>query len=320
MRFIVYGAGAIGGLVGALMTEGGMDVTLIARGRHAEAMKARGLTVENADGARRIDVNVVSDADSARIGSGDAVLLAVKSQDTTTALEALRTAAPPDVAVACLQNGVDNERSALRSFALVYAVCVMCPATHLEPGVVQQNSFPVPGILDVGRYPAGVDDISEAITSGLRSGGFVSESRPDLMRWKYRKLIMNLANSVEALCGGRFGTDPVSIRAREEGEACLRVAGVAVASEEEDRQRRGDILTIRDIAGRRRPGGSSWQSMQRSTGRIETDWLNGEISLLGRLHGFPTPVNDRLVRVAREAATHQVPPGSMTPEELAALI
>jgi 2-dehydropantoate 2-reductase len=320
MRFIVYGAGAVGGLTGALMAEGGEDVVLIARGAHAEAIAASGLTVETAEGSRRIDVPVAGDPEAARIGRGDAVLLGMKSQDTPAALDALRRAAPASVAVACLQNGVDNERAALRLFPYVYAVCVMCPATHLEPGVVQQNSVPTPGMLDVGRYPSGTDEGAAAIAAGFRAGRFESVERPDIMRWKYRKLLMNLANSVDALCGGTFGSDSISRLAREEGEACLRAAGIDFASEQEDRDRRGRILQIRDIAGRPRPGGSSWQSMQRGTGRIETDWMNGEISLLGRLHGVPTPVNDLLDRLAWEAAERRDPPGTMTPEQIEALL
>ncbi|MDA8045620.1 MAG: 2-dehydropantoate 2-reductase [Actinomycetota bacterium] len=320
MRFIVYGAGAVGGLAGALMAEGGRDVVLIARGAHADAIASHGLTVESADGSRRIDVPVVTDPVAAGVEAGDAVLLAMKSQDTADALAALRRAAPATVAVACLQNGVDNERAALRLFPNVYAVCVMCPATHLEPGVVQQNSVPTPGLLDIGRYPAGVDEAAAAIAAGFRAGGFESVEQPDIMRWKYRKLLMNLANSVDALCGGNFGSDTVSRQAREEGEACLRAAGIDVASVEEDRVRRGDTLRMRPIAGRSRPGGSSWQSMQRGTGRIETDWMNGEISLLGRLHGVPTPANDLLTRLAWQAAERHDPPGTMTPEELEALL
>ena len=62
----------------------------------------------------------------------------------------------------CLQNGVANESAALRRFANVYGICVMLPASHLEPGLVVAHSAPVPGILDVGRFPDGVDDTADA--------------------------------------------------------------------------------------------------------------------------------------------------------------
>ena len=67
-----------------------------------------------------------------------------------------------------------------------------------------------------------------------------------------------------------------------------------------------------------RQGGSSWQSLRRGTGNIEADWLNGEIVLLGRLHGVPTPVNERLQAVANRMAHEGLRPASIRPEDLAA--
>lgn len=61
MRYIVYGAGDIGGLVGACLAEAGEDVVLVARGAHAGAIAANGLTVEAPDGRRTVDVPVVTD-------------------------------------------------------------------------------------------------------------------------------------------------------------------------------------------------------------------------------------------------------------------
>jgi 2-dehydropantoate 2-reductase len=135
------------------------------------------------------------------------------------------------------------------------------------------------------------------------------------MRWKYRKLIMNLGNSVEALIPSGPEHDEIADRAEQEGEACLRAAGIDFASREEDRARRGDLLQVGRIDGRERGGGSSWQSLARGSGTIEADYLNGEIVLLGRLHGFPTPVNEALQRLATLWAAEQRPPGTMSGAE-----
>ena len=90
----------------------------------------------------------------------------------------------------------------------------------------------------------------------------------------------------------------------------LSAAGREVATAEEDRDRRGDLLQRGEIAGQTRPGGSSWQSLRRGTGDIETDYLNGEIVLLGRMHGVPTPANELLQRLARELAVTRDAPGA----------
>jgi 2-dehydropantoate 2-reductase len=56
--------------------------------------------------------------------------------------------------------------------------------------------------------------------------------------------------------------------------------------------------------------------LRRGTGNIETDYLNGEIVLLGRLNGVPTPVNELLQRRARQAALDRIAPGTVDPAEL----
>jgi 2-dehydropantoate 2-reductase len=260
-------------------------------------------------------VPVVEGPASIEVAGDDVVLLAMKSQDTVTALEALRPSAPPSVPVVCLQNGVDNERAALRLFPNVYGVCVMCPCSHLEPGVVEASSSPIPGLLDVGRYPAGTDSTSEAIAAAFKRASFESVDRPDIMRWKYRKLLMNLANAIEAVCQPPVDAD-FRRRVIDEGAACLRAAGIECVSEAEDAERRGGLLKIQPVAGQLRPGGSSWQSLERKAGSIESDYLNGEIVLLGRIHGVATPANELLQEVAVEMALSGAGPRSRPMEEL----
>jgi 2-dehydropantoate 2-reductase len=248
------------------------------------------------------------------------VVLAMKSQHTAEAVAELARSAPPGVGVICAQNGVENERVALRSFPAVYAMSVMLPATHMEPGVVVVNSGGLSGLLDLGRYPVGVDDTARAVAAALAGATFASEARPDIMRWKYRKLILNLANSIEAVCGPEGRRSPLVGRVRDEGEAVLRAAGIDVVTPEEDAARRGDLLALRPVEGRRREGGSSWQSLARGQRTIESDFLNGEIALLGRIHGVPTPVNALFQRLATQAAAEGRPPGATTPDEVEALL
>ena len=314
MRFIVYGAGAVGGVVGALLAESGEEVVLIARGTHAEAIRRSGLVLESPAGTRVVHTSVVEDPSAAELRPGDVVLLGMKSQDTRPALEALRSWAPPSIPVVCLQNGVDNERAALRLFPNVYGVCVMCPCAHLEPGVVQASSSPVPGLLDIGRYPAGTDETCTLIAAALRRASFESVERPDIMRWKYRKLLMNLNNAVEAVCQPPVDQE-IRHQVRDEGVACLWAAGIEFVTEEEDAARRGGLLNVQPVGGQLRVGGSSWQSLERKAGSIESDYLNGEIVLLGRTHGVPTPMNALLQELAVEMAASGAAPRSLSMPE-----
>ena len=219
----------------------------------------------------------------------------------------------------CLQNGVENERRVLRHFTNTYGICVMCPASQLRPGVVQLHSAPVSGLLDIGRFPSGMDDRGRAIADAIATTPFQSVARTDIMRWKYRKLLMNLANAVEALAGpeGRFSA--LAREAQREGKEALAAAGIDVASSEEDRERRGDFIKIAGTSSGEWRGGSSWQSLARGAGSIEADFLNGEIVLEGGLHDVPTPVNALLQRLASRAAAEGAAPGSWSLEELSAL-
>ena len=321
MRFTIFGAGAIGGVIGGRLVQAGRDVQHVARGSHAAAIAADGLTVRSPLGDVTVAVPVIdsmSGLERLRLHADDVVIVAVKSDATIGVIDELARVAPPSLHIVCAQNGVENERVALRSFANVQAMCVMMPAEHLEPGVVVAYSSPVAGLLDVGRFPGGVDDTTEAIAAALSGAGFESIARADVMRWKYAKLLMNLGNVIEAASGTEGRGLELASQARREARACYEAAGIDFASGEEDRDRRGDKISIGEIDGAVRSGGSTWQSLARSTGRIETDFLNGEIVLLGRLHGVATPVNERLARLGHELVAAGAPPGSIDSDELAA--
>jgi 2-dehydropantoate 2-reductase len=320
MRFVIYGAGGIGGAIGGRLHQAGHDVVLVARGGHLAALRERGLTLRSPAETVVLPVPAVAHPAEAELGPGDVVVLAMKSQHTAEAVAELARVAPPGIAVACAQNGVANERVALRSFSDVYGIAVMLPATHLSPGVVEAWSTPVTGMLDIGRYPAGVDSTAEAVAAALVGATFDSVPRRDVMRWKYRKLEVNLGNAADAVAGAAGRSSPVVDRAVAEAEAVFHAAGIDRASAEEDMARRGDLLRMHSIDGARWEGGSSWQSLARGAGSIETDFLNGEIVLLGRLHGVPTPVNELLQRLAREAATAGRRPGAMSADEVLALL
>jgi 2-dehydropantoate 2-reductase len=320
VRIIVYGAGAVGGVVGGRLAENGHQVILIARGPHLDAMATRGLRVESPEGSTIVRPPVVGSPADIEWRPDDVVLLAVKSQDTAVALRRMAASAPDSVAVACLQNGVANERQALRLFPHVYGICVMCPASHLEPGVVVAHSTPIAALLDVGRYPGGVDHVALSVAEAINASAMESIPRTDVMRWKYRKLIMNLANAIDAACGPAERDGRLGQMVREEGERVLRAAGIPYISAEEDRERRGDRLRLRRADGVSWSGSSSWQSLARASGTIEADYLNGEIVLMGRLHGIPTPVNETLRRVVNRMAAEHARPGSVPVAEIMALI
>jgi 2-dehydropantoate 2-reductase len=316
VRFVVYGAGGIGGVLGGRLFEHGHEVVLIARGAHGEAIRERGLVVESPDTTVTLRIEAVATPGEVAWKDGDVVLLAMKSQDTASALDALVDSVDRSTPIVCAQNGVANERIALRQFANVYGVCVMCPTTYLEAGIVQAHSAPTTGIMDIGRYPSGVDETATAIARAFSESSYVSDAVPDIMRSKYQKLLMNLGNAIEAACGPSARGGELADRAKAEGVAVLTAAGIAFAGDEEDAARRGTHLSLRPIGGQRRGGGSTWQSFARGAHAVETDFLNGEIVLLGRQHGIPSPVNEVLQDLARELTRAGAAPGSLSVDEV----
>jgi 2-dehydropantoate 2-reductase len=333
MRYIIIGAGAIGGAIGARLFESGHEVVLTARGAHLAALRESGLRFATPDGTATLRVPVAAGPAELPLRADDVLILAVKTQDATAALDAWAWepvtgggTAADSLPVLCAQNGVASERLALRRFRQVYGVCVWMPATHLEPGLIEAQGTPRTGLLPVGRYPSGTDETARQVSADLTASSFLSPVSENVMRWKYGKLLTNLGNAVEAVCGSAQaqGTSADTIselrtRARDEGRAVLAAAGIDPASPSEQAELRGDQVQIAPANGARRGGGSSWQSLTRGTGSIEADYLNGEIVLLGREHGVPTPVNELLQRLANQFARDRRAPGSITDGELAAL-
>lgn len=312
VRYIIYGAGGIGCAIGGRLFAAGREVVLITRGEHLERLQHTGLHLITPSGAETLSVPAVGHPGEIEFRDDDVVLLTMKSQHTAAALDDLR-AAVGDVPVVCAQNGVANERMAARIFSRVYGMVVVLPATYLEPGVVHLSAEHASGMLDTGRYPRGSDALVEGLTVDLSASDYAAQPDQNVMRLKYAKLLNNLANAVQALCGTDAAAGEIVRKVRSEALACYEAAAIDFSAEDLGKRA---AIRMRAVEGASRQGGSSWQSLARGAGSIETDYLNGEISLLGMLHGVPTPYNRMLQRVAEEAARERREPGSYTVEEL----
>ncbi len=321
MRYIFYGAGAIGGVIGAKLHLAGHDVLLIVRGEHLRVIRERGLELRVPTENMVLDIPAVGHPSEIDFREGDVVMLSMKSQDTEPALRELRAAAGDQIPVVCCQNGVENERLAARLFANVYGVMLLLPGTHLDPGVVETPVWPTSGITDIGRFPRGVDALAEAISRDFASSNLLTHTTDDIIAWKYAKLVQNLNNAVQAICGRDVDTSDLASQVRAEANACIEAAGINCVSRSEFNERnhafsRDQLPPDANI----RSGSSTWQSLERGSGSIEVDYLNGEVSLLGRLHDVPTPANEVFQLLADRMARERMTPGSISPDEVRHLI
>lgn len=318
-RFIVHGAGAVGGAIGGMLQHAGADVVLIARGAQLEALREGALRIDLPSRSLRVAVEVAGHPREIAFGPRDVVILCTKSQDTPGALADLAAAAPRATPVFCAQNGVGNEALAAARFDRVYGVVVFAPLAFVEPGRVEIHSEPALGGLDLGLHPEGSDALAGAVARDLSEAGFDARVEPRILRLKYGKLLSNLGNAVQALAGRAGFEGPLVGELIAEAEACYRAAGIDYLPLAELYERYSHI-TDQPVNGNPRGGGSTWQSLLRRTGSIEVDALNGEIVRLGERFGVPTPQNRALAALALRAAAEGWPPGRMSAGELAAAV
>jgi 2-dehydropantoate 2-reductase len=330
-RYIFIGAGAIGGGMGARLFQSERDVLLIARGTHLEAMQRDGLRLRTPYEDVRLSIPVAGGPAGLTLRPDDLLVLATK---THQAQEALVTWADVPVegggtagerlALFTALNGVVSEPMALRYFRRVYGVCVWMWAAHLNPGEVIVEGVPTSGMFHVGRFPAAVADADDAalleeVRVDWNRALLQTELPADVMTWKYRKLLSNVANAVQALVGNAQGSGSIIRAATAEGRAVLDQADIAYTSDEEEAAARARAFRVEPVPGLPAfVGGSTWQSLSRATGNVESDYLNGELVTIARQHGGDAPMNATLASLVRQAAARGAPPPSMTVPELSA--
>ena len=329
MRYVIIGAGAIGGAIGGRLAHAGRDAVLVARGEHLAALRRTGLRLRTPEEDVTVAVQAVGGPGELELRPDDVLVLATKTQQAPDALVTWSDApvsgggtAGERLPVLTALNGVASETMALRYFSRVYGVCVWMPAVHLVPGEVIIRGAPRSGMLHLGRVPAVADDRDRTLLAQVRkdwtAANYDVPLPADVMPWKYRKLLSNLGNVFQALVHGNGDTGPLAARAEAEARAVLDGAGITVTSDEEERAARSAGFTMHPVPGVPHDvGGSTWQSLTRGTGNVETDYLNGEIALIAHRTGQQAPVNARLALLARQAAASGQQPGSMSAAELA---
>ncbi|MEO8531323.1 MAG: 2-dehydropantoate 2-reductase N-terminal domain-containing protein [Deltaproteobacteria bacterium] len=316
MRIIIVGIGAIGGTLAVALTDAGHHVIGVARGAQLRIIKHAGLLMRSPMGAKTAQFACATNPIEIDFRPDDMIVLATKTQDTAAVLADLATAGVTTQPIFCAQNGVENERLAQRRFPNVHGVAVMMPVDFLTPGEVAAYGAPHHGIFELGRYPSGTDDADTRFAEALKSANIAAFTAPDVMAGKYGKLLMNLNNIVDAAFGDKVDTTKIRAALRAEGEAVYKAAKISWRDTGNADPRRKTLMQIQPIANLTRTGSSSTQSLMRGAKSIETEYLNGEICLLGRLNGVPTPVNDYFCALATEMITDQIAPGTISPERV----
>jgi 2-dehydropantoate 2-reductase len=204
--------------------------------------------------------------------------------------------------VVSVPSGLDTERLAQRFFENVYSLHVLTNTAITAPGEVSCYLHPVMGLLDIGRYPQGTDAVTRALAADLTRAGFQAEERADATGWKRGKLLTNAGtNVIRAACPADDQPLDLVAEAREECAQVFRAAGLGFETSERVLGRVFDTGWFgQKVGGQGYPGSSTTQELTRRSRSTEIEYVNGEIVLLGRELGVPTPVNLMLQQLMRE--------------------
>jgi 2-dehydropantoate 2-reductase len=329
-RIAILGSGAIGSVVGGLLTKAGHDVTLVDQWpEHVEAMKKIGLRLSGTCGEHVVPVRALHLHELQSVdASFDAVFLAVKSYDTEWAAQlALQYVNARDGIVVDFQNGINDQRVAAivgreRTLGCVIAISAgMYEGGHAIRSDTGQVGFYV-GELD-GRDTPRVQELARVL-----SGVALTKVTTNLWGQRWSKLAVNcMGNALAGLSGlgsAELRLEPgprrVSIQLGAEVVRVGRahghtieplIGGIDAQRVVDAAEGRGLAEVEADLAAeaKRRTGGrpSLLQDVMKRR-RTEVDHLNGHVAAEGRKLGIPTPFNDAVV-----AAVHAHPVGQLTP-------
>lgn len=330
MRFIMYGAGGIGSVVGGHLSRCGYDVVLVGNRNHMERIRSEGLRLVTGDGTFVVRIPVANTAiDLAPFHEGDILMLCVKSQHTMKALGQLKGAgAPNDLPIFCFQNSILNESMASRIFHNIHGAVLYVDGIFVTPGEVVNPVAGNYGFLEVGCFPSGTDQSCLEVTKALQTAGFAAFVNPEVMKPKAAKLLGNLSNPLYAITNGRGNLDILSDKLQHEAKEVWSAAGIEWEELESLLKRRNanhgkevNLSGYEDLM-RKEGGGksSSWQSLMRQTGSIEAEQLNGDVVTLGRMVGIDTPYNELIWKISEEMARNREKPGKYTADELMTML
>ncbi len=319
MRLIIYGAGGIGCVMGGHLALTGQDVVLIGRPGHVNAINENGLKFITPSGTHMLRIPAVTGPEQVEFGPEDAVCLTMKGQNTEEAMKDLK-AVVDDVPVFCFQNGVRNEETVSRHFSRVYGAMVRVGSVYLKDGEVIARRDP-PGWFIIGKYPKGNDETAEKVAEHLRTASFYVRTSEDVIPYKWGKLVGNLGNAIGAITNASWGeTGNIMQAAQKELTDLLAEANIHWISQEQVSKEWPDITAPLRGSIDSEAQSSTWQSLAREQGTVETDFLNGEVVRLAASLGKKAPINETLLRISREMAANREHPGKYSAAQLSSLL
>lgn len=318
MKIAVIGAGAVGSVIGGLLSKVGEDVTLVGRKPHVDAINQNGLTLERASGKIVIQVKAAENLDFKL----DLALLTVKAQDVVSLVRKAQVFLS-GIQVVTMQNGVrsDDQVAGLLGKENIISSVVTFNGQFLEPGkALYSIPFSKTALL-IGE-PFGNKGNRLQTLSALLNKAIGTDIGEDIRAAHWTKLIWNLQTAVPAVTGLSYQDSYQYPKVREltisllkEGLKVIKAAGIKTADvpgfpmEPIETMARESLpiassmlKKMAESLGKVPVLGSTLQSIKRGTS-TEVDYLNGEIVNLGKKIGVPTPANSLMVELVHQIET-----------------
>ncbi|WP_219974701.1 ketopantoate reductase family protein [Rubrobacter xylanophilus] len=312
-RIAIIGAGAIGSVLGALLSRAGHDVTLIGRPAHVDRIQRDGLHVEGAFGSFVASVSAAATLDF----QPDLAFLTVKTQDVLAAVQANQQFLT-DALVVTFQNGIRSDELVAKFLppTQIISAVVTLNASYLTPGTV---TVVYPGSVVLGRSFGHPDSHVDAVAAMLHRV-IATQVSANIVGARWLKLIVNLNNALPALTNLAFHevlAEPylrqLAVRLMREGLHVVNQADIHLESLPDVSttlirllarlpvQLAGGLLAARArrLATRGPLLVSTLQSLRRGRS-TEIDYLNGEVVRVGHEHNVPTPLNATIVEMVHQ--------------------
>ena len=305
-KVVVVGAGAMGGLFGGLLKEGGLDVTLLdAAPGHVAAIRKHGLKIIGVGGDRFIPIAATTEA--REIDKADVVLFQCKAFANEAAARSVKHLFAGDTVAISFQNGLGNEdvlEGVLGKGRVIAGLTAQAGLVE-APGVVR-NFGDLP--THIGESAGGVSERVTRIAAAFTRHGLPTTASGEIKREKWKKLLGNIGlgtisavtdlRSFEIMQVAELQT--IVFRLVDEAAAVARAEGVAL-----------DVAETRSVlmklAGTTGGGtGTSKSSIREDLirkRRTEIDTIHGTVAKRGRKHGLPTPTLDTMIALVKGLET-----------------
>lgn len=303
-KIVIAGAGSIGSLFAWILAKNGLDVTVVAREPHSNAIKKHGLILQDKDGVNQGALKGITCGTLPEVLDNCSVLLiSVKVHDLETILHEIEPASNPGQdfpVIALLQNGLGNERLVNKYYpgATVVRIVTSNGAMLASPGHVvhagRGDTFI--GISSKETSPVASTFVKQ-FCSALKARGLHVQETSSIQEHVWKKVIINIGiNAV----GGIYKVSNGKIL---ENQHLLHVSRELVKEATKIAHQQGYLsgwdgweATRRVMQRTAKNRNSMLQDLDKGK-KTEIDFINGAISSIGRETGIPTPWNDAIVEL-----------------------